>query len=60
MVESYTFMLTFSQVNKLRAAIKYSEEDLPAARALLESCDPEDPDTVINYGCLLYKVKKQK
>ncbi|XP_018908538.1 intraflagellar transport protein 70A isoform X2 [Bemisia tabaci] len=51
-----TMILESNQnVNKLRAAIKYSEEDLPAARALLESCDPEDPDTVINYGCLLYK-----
>lgn len=44
------------QVTKLQAAIKYGEEDLLAARSLVDSCPADDVDTEINLGCLLYKV----
>lgn len=44
------------QVTKLRAAIKYGEEDLPGAKGLVDACPADDPDTEVNLGCLLYKV----
>ncbi|XP_022909557.2 intraflagellar transport protein 70A [Onthophagus taurus] len=43
------------KVTKLQAAIKYGQEDNISARNLVESCSPEDPDTEVNLGCLLYK-----
>ncbi|PVD38568.1 hypothetical protein C0Q70_01184 [Pomacea canaliculata] len=43
------------QITKLQAAIKYGEEDLPAAKSLVEQCPSDDPDTEINFGCLLFK-----
>ncbi|XP_065337988.1 intraflagellar transport protein 70A [Cloeon dipterum] len=43
------------QVTKLRAAIKYGEEDLAGAKGLVDSCPSDDPDTDINLGCLLFK-----
>lgn len=45
-----------SQVLKLKAAIKYGEEDLVSAKVLMENSPEDDPDTEINHGCLLYKV----
>ena len=45
-----------SQITKLQAAIKYGEEDLPGAKSLVEQCPADDPDTEINFGCLLFKV----
>lgn len=46
-----------ANVIKLQAAIKYGQEDLIAAKNLIDSCLVEDPDTEVNLGCLLYKVK---
>ncbi|KAH9519738.1 Tetratricopeptide repeat protein 30A [Bulinus truncatus] len=46
------------QITKLQAAIKYGEEDLPAAKSLVEQSPADDPDTEINFGCLLYKEKR--
>jgi tetratricopeptide repeat protein 30 len=43
------------KVIKLQAAIKYSEEDVPAARGLVEQFPADDPDSDVNLGCLLYK-----
>ncbi|KAG8321250.1 Tetratricopeptide repeat protein 30A [Homalodisca vitripennis] len=43
------------KVRKLKAAIKYGEEDLVSAKVLMESSPEDDPDTEINHGCLLYK-----
>ncbi|XP_067012129.1 intraflagellar transport protein 70A [Anabrus simplex] len=43
------------KINKLKAAIKYGEEDLAAAKGLVNNSAPDDPDTEINHGCLLYK-----
>uniref|UniRef100_A0A8B9JTT8 Tetratricopeptide repeat protein 30 n=1 Tax=Astyanax mexicanus TaxID=7994 RepID=A0A8B9JTT8_ASTMX len=41
---------------KLQAAIKYGEEDFPAAMALVEQLPVDDPDTDVDQGCLLYKL----
>ncbi|XP_072037148.1 intraflagellar transport protein 70A-like [Amphiura filiformis] len=43
------------KMTKLQAAIKYGEEDLPAAKSLVEQCPSDDPDTEVNLGCLLFK-----
>lgn len=49
-----------AQVIKLKAAIKYGQEDITGARSLLELCGSpeEDPDIVVNQGSLFYKVLK--
>lgn len=44
-----------TKVKKLQAAIKYSQEDIPEVKSLMEQCAPDDVDTEINLGCLLYK-----
>nr|XP_021517890.1 tetratricopeptide repeat protein 30A2-like [Meriones unguiculatus] len=54
-----------TRVLRLQAAIKYSEGDLPGARSLVEqllngegiedSGGENDPDSLVNLGCLLYK-----
>lgn len=43
------------KITKLQAAVKYGEEDLPAAKSLVEQCPTDDPDTEVNLGCLLFK-----
>ena len=43
-----------AQVTKLKAAIRYGEEDLSASRALIEECPTNDPDTQVNEACLFY------
>nr|XP_020460563.1 tetratricopeptide repeat protein 30A-like isoform X3 [Monopterus albus] len=40
---------------KLKACIKYCEEDYSTAKSLLEQLPPDDPDYVYNVGCLLYQ-----
>uniref|UniRef100_A0A1B6E2P5 Tetratricopeptide repeat protein 30 n=1 Tax=Clastoptera arizonana TaxID=38151 RepID=A0A1B6E2P5_9HEMI len=45
-------------VNKLKAAIKYGEEDLISAKVLMENTNEDDPDIEINYGCLFYKEER--
>ncbi|KAB0801614.1 hypothetical protein PPYR_03800 [Photinus pyralis] len=45
----------YPQVIKLQAAIKYGEEDLQSAKKYVDMCSPDDPDTDVNLGCLLYK-----
>eukprot|EP00049_Salpingoeca_infusionum_P019055 m.359964 g.359964 ORF g.359964 m.359964 type:complete len:658 (-) comp18832_c0_seq1:373-2346(-) len=45
------------EVMKLQAAIQYGLSDLDAARSKVEQCDSEDPDTIINEGCLAYADK---
>jgi len=39
----------------LQAAIKYEMDDMPGTKALVDQCMHDDPDTVINYGCIAYK-----
>ncbi|XP_046402785.1 tetratricopeptide repeat protein 30A [Ischnura elegans] len=43
------------KVIKLKAAIKYGEGDLMAAKSLVDNCPADDVDTEINKGCILYK-----
>ena len=43
---------------KLQATIKYEEGDVTAARSFLEQCPQDDPDTIVNHGCLLYLEQK--
>ena len=43
------------KIIKLQAAVKYEQDDIAGARALVEQCDVEDADTDINQGCLLFK-----
>lgn len=44
-------------MKKLQAAIKYGQEDMVAAKNLVDQCPADDVDTEINLGCLLYKVQ---
>ncbi|XP_017784035.1 PREDICTED: tetratricopeptide repeat protein 30A [Nicrophorus vespilloides] len=44
-----------AKVTKLQAAIKYGQEDLSAAKNLVDECSIDDLDTEVNLGCLLYK-----
>lgn len=39
----------------LQTAVRYEQDDLPGTRAVLEQCLPEDPDTIVNLACVLYK-----
>ncbi|KAL7754390.1 hypothetical protein RI367_000371 [Sorochytrium milnesiophthora] len=43
---------------KLQAAIKYEMSDLLGCKALVDQCDPDDVDTIINQACLLFKDNK--
>ena len=44
------------QVKKIQAAIKYMEEDYAGSKSLVEqSGEEDDPDNVVNMGCLLYQ-----
>ncbi|KAG8187859.1 hypothetical protein JTE90_001232 [Oedothorax gibbosus] len=44
-----------TKIVKLQAAIKYGEEDLAAAKGLVDQSPSGDPDTEVNLGCLLFK-----
>lgn len=46
------------KLTKLQSAIKYGQEDIVAAKSLVDSCSADDPDRDINFGCLLYKEGK--
>lgn len=47
-----------SKLLRLQAAIKYEEGDVTAARAALDQCAQDDPDIIVNHGCLLYSEEK--
>mmetsp|Transcript_28198 Transcript_28198/g.47253 ORF Transcript_28198/g.47253 Transcript_28198/m.47253 type:complete len:668 (-) Transcript_28198:51-2054(-) len=47
-----------TRMTKLQAAISYENDDTMDCKALLERCPPEDPDIVVNTGCVLYKEGK--
>lgn len=46
------------RVQKLLTAIKYEQDDILGARSHNEEGIVDDPDTIINAGCLLYKESK--
>lgn len=37
-----------------QAAIKFQMDEMAAARALVETCPPDDPDTMVNQACIMY------
>lgn len=39
----------------LQAAIHYSQDDLPAAKSFINQCVPEDADTIVANGTVIYK-----
>uniref|UniRef100_A0A7S0YW97 Tetratricopeptide repeat protein 30 n=1 Tax=Polytomella parva TaxID=51329 RepID=A0A7S0YW97_9CHLO len=43
------------QVTTLLVACAYEQEDLPGCRRQLDKCAPEDLDTLVNTGCVLFK-----
>jgi tetratricopeptide repeat protein 30 len=43
------------RVQQLQAAIKYMEDDLPAAKSLIEKQGEDSCEAVVNQGCILYK-----
>ena len=45
---------------KLEAAIRFSEENLTAAQKIISNCPAQDIDTLVNTGCILYKVHMEK
>ncbi|KAF6203225.1 hypothetical protein GE061_003643 [Apolygus lucorum] len=57
-LSSITDISYHGKVTKLKAAIKYGEEDLISARALLENSPGDDPDTEVNHACILYKEER--
>ena len=47
------------RVEKIQAAIKYFEEDYAGSKNLIDQmAEDEDPETMINIGCLHYKEKQ--
>jgi len=42
------------EVMKLKAAIKYNQDELNEARALVENCKADDNDTAVNQACIMY------
>ena len=43
---------------RLQASIKYEEGDVAGTRQFLEQSAQDDPDTIVNHGCLLYLESK--
>ncbi|KAJ3209193.1 Tetratricopeptide repeat protein 30A [Dinochytrium kinnereticum] len=43
---------------KLQAAIKYEMDDLSGCKLLIDQCQLDDQDTIVNQACLLYKEGK--
>ena len=40
---------------QLQAAIKYEQDELGACKTLVDQCMADDPDTIVNQGCISYK-----
>ncbi|XP_054159351.1 tetratricopeptide repeat protein 30A-like [Oppia nitens] len=47
-----------SQTIKLQTAIKYCEDDVSAAKSLVDQISNDDPDKEVNMACILYKQDK--
>lgn len=43
------------KIQMLQAVIKYEQDELPSSKALLDQCQADDPDVLINYAAILYK-----
>ncbi|KAJ3278898.1 Tetratricopeptide repeat protein 30A, partial [Borealophlyctis nickersoniae] len=48
----------FEQILKLQAAIKYETEDISGCKLLIDQSRSDDPDTMVNQACLLFKEMK--
>nr|CDS27319.1 tetratricopeptide repeat protein 30A [Hymenolepis microstoma] len=48
------------QLLKLQAAICFDIGDIPGASSFIQQCADDDPDIIINTGCLLYQEDKYK
>lgn len=48
--EQYTYRMFH-----LQAAIHYQQDNLPAAKGFVNQCQPDDPDTVVANGAIIYK-----
>jgi len=48
------------KVLKLQASIKYESNDLVGCKALIDDCSADDPDTMVNQACFLFKEKNTK
>ncbi|KAJ3409648.1 Tetratricopeptide repeat protein 30A [Chytridiales sp. JEL 0842] len=46
------------KIVKLQAAIKYEMDDLNGCKLLVDQAPADDPDTLVNHACLLYKEGK--
>ncbi|KAI9203537.1 uncharacterized protein BJ171DRAFT_623875 [Polychytrium aggregatum] len=46
------------KILKLQASVKYETNDLAGCKQLVDQCPPDDPDTMINQACLLFKETK--
>ena len=44
-------------VTMLLVANSYEQDDLVGCRRQLDKCAPEDPDTMVNMACVLFKVR---
>lgn len=42
-------------VTLLQACIKYEQDELQACKSLLDNCVQDDPDIIINSGCVAFK-----
>lgn len=40
---------------KLRAHVKYEQDDVAGCRAIVDQCIQDDPDTIISYACIEFK-----
>ena len=54
---AHALSISRSQVLKLQAAIKYESDDVPGCKYLIDQAPPDDPETVTNQACLLFKVR---
>ena len=54
-IDSRSTMIEKGQLIKLQSVIKYGQDDLTAARSLIDQLAIDDPDREVNQGCVLYK-----
>lgn len=54
-IDNRSTMIEKGQLVKLQSVIKYGQDDLTAARSLIDQLTVDDPDREVNQGCVLYK-----
>ena len=43
------------KVLMIQAVVKYSQDELPSCKALLDQCHSDDPDVIVNYAAIAFK-----